>query len=177
MARLSLLTLTMTSAVGCLDAPPEYSEPTRNPPVIQSSGVHPSTTILNIYSAPIIEFDVPFRADDVGLTLQALFVLDQEIGPAQGISRQDVDPDSRPFAEQDRVVTYPWTWEGTPTGCHTMTAIITESDNISQFFQLKDVKKQANVTWFLLLTDSETQSAETPLNFSCFTRNRNGAAP
>ncbi|HEX4337590.1 MAG TPA: hypothetical protein VH062_16870 [Polyangiaceae bacterium] len=167
LARLSLLVVPMTCAAGCLDTPPDYTEPTRNPPVITTGLVVPSTSSLVVSSGTVIEFTAPFRADDIGERLLAVFVLDQGLGNPVGIRSLDVESDTRPFAEQKRTVTYDWPWNnGTLSGCHTMTLIISDQSNIDNFIQPIKAELAASVTWFLLLQPSGETSDTLPMG--CF---------
>jgi hypothetical protein len=158
-ARLSLFGLVMTTAAGCVDPPPQYSAPDLMPPVIIGAQVDPPTaTVTNIpAAAQEFPFTVPFRADDGGQEIVAWFVRDLDLNDvAKSIILTTVYPpgDPRPFAEQ---LTPPrsavaWTWklpEPRPTGCHTVTMILSRINNYRSLYLTKDETAAAQVTWFL----------------------------
>ena len=163
LARVSLLTSTLLVTAGCFDAPPEYQEPTRIPPVIIMNGVQPSPASLYISSSsdPVIQFTVQFRADDAGQQLREAFVLDLEIGGSEPIMQPDVPPDplGRPFALQDdRTVSHNWSWNPSLAGCHTMTAIIADQSNFQNYIMPRNSLLEARVTWPLWLRGSPTDT-------------------
>jgi hypothetical protein len=155
----------MTCAVGCLDSPPEYTEPTRIPPQILMNLVDPPLTSLFVTSTSPITFTIPFRADDAGQNLVARFIVDIEIGSPDLAEEVPIPEDGRPFAQQlDRKpLPYTWSWQATePTGCHTMSAIITEQSNFASRFTLKEGKEfeAARVTWFLWLRNTDLTDSQ-----------------
>jgi hypothetical protein len=176
LARLSLFVGTMTSVAGCFDTPPDYSEPVPIPPVIISKQVKPPLTSLYVSvsqgSTSSITFDVPFRADDFGVKLQALFIRDiASDANREPIAEPDVPADPRPFADQmGRSVSATWSWnkdgQGRLVGCHTMTAIISDTDNI-HFLDTDKPDKEARVTWFLSLQQGDETPDQIP-SISCF---------
>jgi hypothetical protein len=177
LARLSLFAMTMSCAAGCLDTPPEYSEPTRIPPVILTSLVDPPPTTLYATSASTIDFKVPFHADDVGERLLSVFVLDVGLAAPTVIAEPQVVPVDEPFAEQKkRVLEYPWPWNNDPrlVGCHTMTAIISDQDNVS-FYHTTDPLLETRVTWFLWLQDPSATTDT--VSVDCFLHTAAGATP
>jgi hypothetical protein len=156
LARVSLFGIVATCAVGCVDSPPQYTEPARIPPVIVMDQVQPSPTSIYITPTHQVQFDIPFRADDAGRKLVARFVLDIEIGAPESVKQVNIAPDpmGRPFAEQglDRVVDYKWPWNDSNAGCHTMTAIISDVNNFTDIGGVtSDDLDEARVTWFLWL--------------------------
>jgi hypothetical protein len=159
LARVSLFALVMTCAVGCLDSPPQYSEPTRIPPQIVTSGLIPATTSLYVTDSQDIPFTIPFRADDAGQRLVSRFVLDLGIGT--GVLQDEVpipgDDLGRPFELQtDPPRSFQWKWqwtEYTSSGCHTITAIMSEQSNFNGAFTTQEPLKEARVTWFLWIRD------------------------
>jgi hypothetical protein len=153
----------MTPALsGCLDAPPEYRVPDQVPPVIMTDDVLPSTSSVNHPSVKV-DFTVPFRSDDAGEGLLAYFVRDIPSGkPSFGYVIDNpairINPDPRPFAEQDnRTFTFPgWTWTSDEAGCHTVTLILSHESNFNLRNGEVDVlepTKAARTTWFFELSD------------------------
>jgi hypothetical protein len=165
MARLSLLSITMTCAAGCFDSPPQYTDPTRIPPQIFTNSVVPPPTSLFVTTDSPIQFTIPFRADDAVQQLEAAFVLD--IGTSNSSLQDpvaDVPQDAlkRPFAEQekDRKLDYTWDWNPKKVaGCHTMTVIITDPSNIRGAVTRDDLQV-ARLTWFMWLQDPDTDETK-----------------
>ena len=168
LARRSLVPGAMSLlAVGCIDPPPEYSAPERLPPVILTTGIDPPVTKVATISlqAQQVTFDVPFRSDDAGEDLSAFFVLD--IATTQDIDyslvKRQVKPvpaDPRPFLEQDgRHVTGTWGPLGDdssrPSGCHTMTMILSHLSNFGEQYETSDPLDVAQVTWWLDIRSAE----------------------
>ena len=169
LARLSLLVVTMTCAAGCLDDPPQYTEPTRIPPQIISNGADPSPASL-VVTTDSIDFTIPFRADDEGQQLTAYFIRDiSNSSNSAAVDSVDVPPDplKRAFADQetnntaDRTLKWRWDWNangsGTLVGCHTMTVIITDPSNIRISVTPNELQV-ARLTWFLWLRDSSNDT-------------------
>ncbi len=156
LAWLALLASTTTLVAGCLDTPPEYSEPTRVPPVIVTGHVDPPPSSLYVAFGPpgSIDFSFPFRADDFGERLQSLVVLDAD-GNARNLQRADVASDPRTFADQDppRPFNYTFNWTASDVGCHTLTVILSDSSNIKNFTDISNPLLEARISWFLWLRD------------------------
>jgi hypothetical protein len=162
-ARLSLLCALMALGVtGCLDATPQYVAPSPVPPVIDYAGVVPTTTAVTTIRATVslVQFTIPFRSDDEGQQLRALFIrdFDPTKDPAQAAVVQDIlsDADSRPFAQQltnglpDRSITFPWQLpsDTRPVGCHTLTMLLSHKNNFQTYYLTSDDLDVAQVTWF-----------------------------
>jgi hypothetical protein len=165
-------------APGCIDSPPEYSVPDPVPPVLIVSRADPPPTVVTAISQPPVDFNVPFRSDDLE-GLKAYFLLDLQ--PAEpGVDYQAVQKelpvpaDSRPFAEQvNRKVEYPWTWSaggGPAPGCHTMTMILSHVSNFVEEYVVRDDLDSAQMTWFLNVLSPDGTS--TPQ--SCVTASQPG---
>src|SRR5262249_45053316 len=123
----------------------------------------PPPTSLVVTSSPTIDFTIPFRADDAGQNLVARFIVDIEINSPDLAEEVPIPEDGRPFAQQiDRKpLKYTWSWQPTePTGCHTMTAIITEQSNFVGRFGLKQEFEDARVTWFLWLRNMDSTDSQ-----------------
>jgi hypothetical protein len=160
LARLSLVSIVMTTvAAGCVDPPPQYSAPDLVPPVIITAQVDPPTsTVTNIPAAATeFPFTVPFRADDGGQDLEVYFVRDldlNDVASSINLANFTLPADSRPFADQLDPPRPPvsWTWgirEPRPTGCHTVTMVLSRRNNYRSFYLTKDETAAAQVTWFL----------------------------
>jgi hypothetical protein len=160
-ARFSLFAGVMACATGCFDAPPEYSEPTRVPPVIIADSCTPPLTALYIpaTNSTSIDFKVAFRADDAGLSLRARAVRDITIGTPSFVDEDEPPPDERAFADQEpRSVTLTWEWTpqgvGMLQGCHTVTVIIADANNILGLYGARDPLQEARMTWFVWIPGS-----------------------
>ncbi|HVW29955.1 MAG TPA: hypothetical protein VHC69_31550 [Polyangiaceae bacterium] len=157
----------MTCAEGCLDSPPQYTEPTPIPPQIFANLAQPPATSLVVTYSSSIDFNIPFRADDDGQQLTAFFIRDIDSdGQSTPVKFIDVPPDplKRPFAEQQmpyRSLDWPWGWNadgnGTLAGCHTMTVIITNPSNF-RIDATPDDLPVARLTWFLWLRVSSNDT-------------------
>lgn len=178
MAWVSLLLLGMPSVVGCFDSPPQYSEPDRVPPVIAADKVDPPLTKVYVPDGIPAPFVVPFRADDSGKTLEVRFVRDVgRVSAPPLVSELTVAPDGRSFAAQDlRSVTFPWQWttDGTPAGCHTLTAIVSDVDNFYEIYKTKNPLEEARVTWFVWLRDTTSDPTPTIPTIDCFSDKSSG---
>jgi hypothetical protein len=146
---------------GCLDAPPQYQVPEQVPPVITMDTVIPPTSSLNRPSRGVVQFKVPFRADDAGEELRAYFIRDIPSGKpdfthvlAKFVS---VNADPRPFAEQASRY-FEWPWDNiVDVGCHTVTLILSYASNFNTAngaVEVTEATRAAYVTWFFELPDS-----------------------
>jgi hypothetical protein len=181
----------MTFAVGCVDSPPQYSEPTRIPPQIVTNELDPPVSRLYVTDSATITFSIPFRADDDGQHLVARFVEDLAIGAPSLKDEVSIpaDPLGRPFALQGgepsspstpatkgRALSWPWTWMGNDkSGCHTITVVISEQSNFQGLFGIQDDLKEARATWFLWLRDSQPSSSDSK-NVDCLQNNHTNDA-
>jgi hypothetical protein len=167
----------MTCATGCFDPAPEYSEPTRVPPVIYADQCHPPPTLLY---PPVSDarFDIAFRADDVGLNLKAW--LFRDIGTVPNpplVAESSIPSDPRAFADQQEplrtaTVTWQWTLDAERNfGCHTITAVITDLNNFKGINgETNDALAEARITWFVWIKD---QSKPAPA-VDCFSSKQSG---
>jgi hypothetical protein len=148
------------ATVACLDDPPEYTRPTRIPPVVNSLRTYPPPTSVYVIApteTSVINFDIPFRSEDVGTPLQAIFVLDFEATATSEdldkvyTPRVDVDSSDVPFEEQtDRSVVFPWSYENKrpAPGCHSLTMILNYVDNFAGFYTPDDDSLATLETWW-----------------------------
>src|ERR1043165_9624299 len=102
-ARFSLFLGAVACTTGCFDAPPEYSEPTRIPPVIIASQCDPALT--QRFDPAVLgnsaTFKVMFHADDFGLNLRARLYRDLTLsGRPELLDDKQVVGDPRAFADQ-----------------------------------------------------------------------------
>jgi hypothetical protein len=150
----------------CLDAPPEYSVPTRIPPVIDADQVVPSTIQIHVVPDPssLVQFNVPFRSEDAGSPLLAHFLLDYVADGQRSkvVGFVDVEPSDRPFFEQDgRGVVLPWLVndgsDDVLLGCHSVTLILNYADNRvrDSLFLPFDSSLAAFQTWWFNIGDAE----------------------
>jgi hypothetical protein len=169
-ARLSLGLAVMPCLVGCFDAPPQYSEPDRVPPVIAADLCDPPVTSLFVSDDEPALLDVAFRADDAGRKVAACFVRDFGTGADAFVDQQPAIPDPRPFAAQTiRDVSTKWYWkrEGVQPGCYTVTAVVADQNDFSgKCVTGSDHSlKEARVTWYVWLRESKSDPAPT---IDCF---------
>ena len=182
MARFSLLPVAMTCASGCFDPVPEYSEPTRVPPVIAADKCIPSTTLLvtPATTPPVdAEFKVAFRADDIGLNLHAKLYRDLTLGHRALLAEKTIPSDPRAFADQSplRTVSLLWQWtsEGDSAfGCHILTAVITDVNNFDGLYDTFDPLEEARITWFVWLQNPMNSEVK-PV--TCLGSESNGVSP
>jgi hypothetical protein len=158
----------MGLATGCFDPPPEYSVPIQVPPVVDTASVVPPTTGVTTVTAGVdtLTFTVPFRADDGGEEMLAYFVEDipTTTDPGAVLAQPvHIPPDPRPFSEQKRSVVWPWAVpkldsKSDPTGCHTVTMILSLKSNFTGLYGTTDELATARVTWFLDIRDPNAVS-------------------
>jgi hypothetical protein len=158
MAWVSLLLLGMPFVAGCFDSPPQYSEPDRVPPVIDADVVDPAVTKIYVPDGDVASFEVAFRADDAGQKIEVCFVRDIGQVTRALVDSKQAPPDKRPFSEQvdPRTVplTWPWKTDGTPAGCHTVTAVVADQNDIIGKCDVPSSRPSARITWFVWLHDA-----------------------
>lgn len=117
--------------------------------------VDPAPVRVIYTTAAEINFSIPFRSVDVGEPLQAAFVLDFDPANASvAIERLPVPADPTPFAEQDnRAVNWTWPLSPRPSGCHTMTMILSHDSNFIAIYRTINPLDVAQVTWFFNIGD------------------------
>ena len=153
MARVLLPSVSLASiCVGCLDPTPEYQAREPLPPVITHAYVRPKLNVVHVVykdetTDSTVPLDVPFRAEDPEGNLRALLVLDQdpfvdiELLQRSNIVGTVAIPGSEvPFAQQSlRQLTFPWrvssssSTESVDSGCHSLTLVMTYSENIDDW--------------------------------------------
>jgi hypothetical protein len=179
---LALAWMAQALVAGCFDAPPEYTVPGRIPPVLNSLEAVPSLASINLVDPQdlTINFNVPFRSEDAGQPLQALFIRDfvptERENNAKIIVGLDIEPSLEPFQDQTgRVVAYEWNVQDPrpDPGCHSVTLIFTYDDNIAsnRFYTPLDDALVATETWWFVF---ETQNGS-EATFEC--RPSSGSTP
>lgn len=158
LARRSLWCAAMLLVTGCLDGTPEYTAPTRLPPVIDTFKTLPLINTLALVeqdSPTTVLFTVPFRSEDAGTELTYYFLLDVDNRTLpRPLETNIVEPDPRPLEEQEgRVATFEWQPESELSGCHTITFIITYVDNFGRNFVPRDPSLADSVTWWFQVGD------------------------
>jgi hypothetical protein len=146
--------------LGCLDEPPTFAPRGQIPPFIIAGQVEPP--VGAIYEGPPnFQIDVPFRSEDVNITLEARLYLDLVPGTARGA------PDSNAFAapgyfEELRLLTIDWNMQ--VMGCHSLTLIMTYVDNFALNGLPRDDSRAARIVWWLNMADTNdtTLMAECP---------------
>jgi hypothetical protein len=151
------MSLSVLGLPGCFDGTPEYSVPSRVPPVMDSAGALPSASDVYRTQASEVDFNVRFRSDDAGERLHVFFVLDlpaNRVEPPRVQNDYFVEPDPAPFDEQtQRSLSYQWTWGSVVSSrCHTMTLILSHESNFSSSYKVDDELGAAQLTWFLDLS-------------------------
>jgi hypothetical protein len=114
--RLPLLVLaTSWLAAGCIFPEPEkFEEPQRTAPIVALNEVAPPvTSLLVVNGRTPHNFTVPFRSNDAGEFLQALFFLDFNTSSEDFVTFQNVPPST--LDDPNRSVTLQWTFDETCT--------------------------------------------------------------
>src|SRR5205823_3027939 len=74
------------------------------------------------------------------------------------VNRTTAAPDPRPFADQIDArhvpLQWPWTTDGTPAGCHTVTAVVADQNDIGGKCNIIGSSPSARITWFVWLHES-----------------------
>jgi hypothetical protein len=134
--------------------------------VINALYVDPSLTAVTLVDPqePDLLFTVPFRCEDQGNRLEAIFLRDHNLNErdfSKLIDIVPVPPSGLPFEEQiGRAVSYRWTFVGDrPSGCHSVTMVLTYEDNTTAVFTIQDDSLVAIETWWFYFQDGEDGAA------------------
>jgi hypothetical protein len=168
LARWSLAMGSMLLALtGCLDGTPEYRVPTRAPPVIITDLVVPNTTKIWLIPSqqPSEHFNVPFRSEDANVDLVWAFWQDLDPSKPENVRTQFLQQgfevaSELPFDEQGTNRSVDWTWPldvGRPTGCLSVTLILTHEDNKQKgtISTPIDEARAARLTWWFDFEDPD----------------------
>jgi hypothetical protein len=155
-----LLSSIMLFSQGCIVAdPPEYRAPGQTRPELNVySAVPTAIQALTVYSNPPVatNISVPFRSEDAGEQLRALFFLDYQVPKAgetqPGQDRlvgQTIPPST--YDNTDRAISHLWLPDTTP-GCHFLTLIVAHrssflDSNEDRLDPRKADEDAAMVTW------------------------------
>lgn len=132
-------------AMGCLDAPPSYEQRQRIQPfVIMPATQPPVDEVAAVATNRTLQVRVPFRSDDLGEGLIAVFFLnDGRIGS------EDIGPSV--LSDRSRFVEFTFRPEVDP-GCHQLSLLLTHNDNFNGI-AAKDESNAAYVYWWLNVFD------------------------
>jgi len=115
----------MAFASSCIVAdPPEYRTALQTRPVLDVYSAAPTAThALTVLTQPatIHNFSVPFRSEDAGEELRALFFIDYEMPGEDRLNSQKIPPST--YDNESREWKYPWIPSTTP-GCHYLTLVM-----------------------------------------------------
>lgn len=135
--------------VACLDDAPTYDERERIPPFVIVPSVQPD--VNEVVRLPInrsLQISVPFRSEDLGSPLTAVFRLD---GVYQG--NDGLGPSS--FDDDTRAVEFTLRPELDP-GCYQLSMLLTHSDNLIETLNVADESMAAYLYWWIELFDPQT---------------------
>jgi hypothetical protein len=151
-------------SLGCLADPPTFAPRGQIPPFIVAGQVVPP--LASIYEGPAdIEINVPFRSEDVNTDLIATLYLDLVPG-VRGVPLDSVQGFQRVPAgnyEEPRLLsmTVP-----VPTGCRSLTLIMTYDDNLNprRGGLPVDEDRAARLVWWLNVgdQDGDTRMSDCP---------------
>lgn len=151
------------SLVGCLAEPPIYVNAEQIPPFVIEGRVSPSPGEVFVVPATArnqMAVSVPFRSEDLGENIIALFYLDLRSGDDAPQLLQD--PITRPpgsfFQEQERELEA--VLSGLPDGCHTVTLVLTQQGNFTTGRIANEAQVGRVVWWVNVQTDDEKSLLE-----------------
>lgn len=143
---------------GCLDAAPTYEARERIPPFVIVPSVMPDVAeVVRLATNKSLQIRVPFRSEDLGEPLTAVFELD---GQYQG--KDEVGPSV--FDDETRVAEFTLRPELDP-GCYQLSLLLTHTVNLVNGLDVGDESKAAYVYWWVELFDQRVgANAECPAN-------------
>lgn len=120
-ARAGLASIVLAASVGgCVDPAPTYDGQSRLPPYVVMASVIPDPGIVAVVEGGVLSFEVPFRSEDLGKPVSAVFSVDSEF-------HSDLEYGPSVFADDKRKVEQMIDLD---EGCHRVQLILTHTDNI-----------------------------------------------
>ena len=137
----------VTAASACLDEPPTFAPRGQIPPFLLAGQVDPP--LGAIYEGPFpMEISVPFRSEDVNRGLEAWLYLD--LVPGTGRSSPGLVAPVAAGIFEDTSRSVPMKWSEPLEGCHSLTLILTYSENFDNVTGLpRDDSRAARVVWWV----------------------------
>ena len=103
---------------------------------------------------PTITVQVPFRSEDLGEPLEAIFLFDAQPGQNQAVvDNASVEIPPSVFEDDSRAVIQPISLDLEP-GCHTLTMVLAHTSNL-RGVDVRDEARAARATWWLYVRGSE----------------------
>lgn len=131
---------------GCLDQAPTYEERERIPPFVIVPSVKPDLDkVARLATNQSLQLRVPFRSDDLGERLTAVFALNRSF-----LGSDDLGPST--FDDETRAAEFTWRPEVEP-GCYQLSMVLTHGDNIDQGVAVYDESMAAYLYWWVDLFD------------------------
>lgn len=158
-SRTGVLLWTATTA-GCLDPAPSYEAQEQIPPFIVISQVAPplNEMVEVLVSDPTLTVQVPFRSEDLGEPLEAIFLFNSRPGQNQAVvENASVEIPPSVFEDDTRAVIQPINLDLDP-GCHTLTMVLAHASNL-RGVDLRDEARAARATWWLYVRGTEGSSS------------------
>jgi hypothetical protein len=129
---------------GCLDPAPTYEERARIPPFVIAPSVKPDLDeVVRLATDKSLQVRVPFRSEDLGEPLTAVFALD---GSFQGSDELGASA----FDDDTRAVEFTFRPELDP-GCYQLSMVLTHGDNLAQGLDVYDESIAAYLYWWVEL--------------------------
>lgn len=110
----------VASVGGCVDPAPTYDGQSRLPPYVVMASVIPNPGIVSVVENGVLSFEVPFRSEDLGKPVSAVFSVDSEF-------HSDLEYGPSVFADETRKVEQVVDLD---EGCHQIQLMLTHADNI-----------------------------------------------
>lgn len=136
----------------CLDAPPVYEEQQRIPPFLLVPLTRPRVdAVASVATNRTLQMRVPFRSEDLGDPLTALFTVDSEYLGSDRIGASVFEDDTRAaeFTFQPEV----------DPGCYMLGMTLTYSDNVNEL-RAQDESLAAYLYWWVNVFDPRTGIVE-----------------
>lgn len=142
------------ATVACLEAPPTYQERERIPPIVIAPSVRPELDeVVKLPTNKSLQIRVPFRSEDLGEPLTAVFALAGSFQGSDEIGASLFDDDTRAVEFNLRPELDP--------GCYQLSMVLTHDDNTLQGLDVGDESMAAYLYWWVELFDPQV-GAVTP---------------
>ncbi len=141
------LCITPLFTTSCLDAAPVYEQQQRIPPFLVIASVQPPVDeVVRLVANRLLRVYVPFRSEDLGEPLTAVFTLDGDF-----LGTEQLGPSV--LEDTTRAVEFSFQPEVDP-GCYLLSLMLTHRDNYSQ--RVSDESRAAYLYWWLSIEDERT---------------------